>query len=290
MFTVAFFKDLIKDNVPAPTPKEETSKYGNLYKYLSDCLSTHGHTLDTFADRVRICFVEAQCHHARIKYATAIATRTGLNMYVPSDRIALWEMLAREYVISRKEQARWASEGLDRPLNPVLTYANKVACTSPEVSLPRIDDSTEMVQSGIARTLTFIRVFPPKLTAAPLDGAEHIVVIKRCWEMLQDHPSYKCHKHWMLSQHALDLVQDDPEFRQHLWIDPTELGELKQWIEGNGNDVSARLRPMLFSWLMFKYSTFLRIQNNNYQGPNPHNWIWDDALPSHCKLWRWSNG
>jgi len=283
-----------EDDSPVPTEMEEA---------VTSYLSEYGiGNRDVFADRVRTFFDESQRHYDRVALRNAVAKSWKLNMNKRSGRDKLCRRVATERGLDRKVRLQWESGEVDARLDEIKLCLYKIPDAG--CKLPSFNDPIPPVRMGIARTLTYVRVLPPKvllhlpehvdMRAKSLDVLRHLPEagaipedeIVKCWKLLKDHEHFKSHK-GELNQHALDEVRDrfrKSQFWNSLWIEPERVGDLKSEIE-----TEAYPRLWLWPWIVFKYSTLANIQSTNRPARNPHRWIWNARHPRHAELWRRSN-
>ena len=108
---------------------------------------------------VREFFKQSQIHYFRLLFRDVIAAFLGMDMEQKEDPEAtVGQGGGRALVIPRKTANQWASGESDPDLTNVMLYFNMMRkeCPWPKAS------STESVRTGIARTLTYILVFPPR--------------------------------------------------------------------------------------------------------------------------------
>lgn len=232
--------------------------------------------LDAFAESIRHFFDESQIHHSRLAWRDAIGECLGLDMTSPRDRDALWRQIATERGCNRKTRIQWSSEEIDPPVEELRIYFRSLRSNGRQ---PQLDDVIGPVRAGIARTLVYIRVFPPAKAGADVTDAKPESV-KHCREQMRKHVHYR--KRRNLNQHAVDSVRD--EYRNTLWLEADTIGELKRQVENYPSD------PMFATWMLFKFATFTDVHSSNKPKANPYKWIWDDSHPRYADIWSVHNG
>lgn len=238
-------------------------------------LSGLGLNANEFMTGVRVFYEGAQIHYYRLAFRDAIAACLGLDMAKREGRSELWERMAEERVISRKTAGRWYSGESDPPLDKLMIYFStlRVDCQWPHV------ERIEAVRTGIARTLTYIRVFPPQKPASKFNRNPD-KVLTECWTMLRRHEYYWNEHRHDLNQDAVDQVGFN--FNKALWIDADEIGEVKRQFEENPTQAD----PWFWPCVIFKYATFADIPSTSKRKTNPDGWIWDPADLRYHDVWR----
>ncbi len=248
-------------------------------KELADYLDARGiwMDLDTFAESIRYFFDESQGHHDRLAFRDAIAECLNLDMKKSGDRDTLWHLIANGRRVHRKERSKWKSEEIDPPLEHLLLYFPSMGTNRKP---PSLDNGISRVQTGIARTLIYISVFPPAAKGGGGTDAEPESV-KQCREKLRRHVRYR--RHSDLNQHAIDGVRE--LYPTTLWLDAHKVGELRSLVE------SERLPQWAASFVLFKFATYADIPpDDNKVKNNPCKWLWDDSHPQHDAFWSVNNG
>lgn len=246
-------------------------------------LEHYGLQLPDFADRLRRVFLESQWHYARLTYQAAVATHHCQTLSTAAGRNELWTRIGAETGTARVIQKHWRDGVADPPAEPLFAYLAKLAVITRDFDLPAVTDAISAVQLGIARTLTFIRVFPPRNPhVGPYETDNTMQDLLACWRMLRAHTHYRSTKRTRLNQHALDLVYE--HYSPPLAIPTEVLGELKKLDDVN-EDGDIYPGTLYWPWLIFKFATTLKYTTDNFDGPNPYAWIWDVTNPLHRRIW-----
>jgi hypothetical protein len=245
-------------------------------------LDMYGFRSYVFSEKVREFFIESRRHYHRVAYRNAMAQCLGLDMTKPSDRDQLWWQVASAQGLDRKMRIHWHTGRVDPQLEHVETYLPQFYDGHPHCKEPAPGDILSPVRMGIARAVTYIRVFPPENPISSLPDADMIPKeLQDCWDTLRRHVHYRRHRN--LNQHALDTVRD--VFRDRLWMEDDEIGRWKVTMEG---DRSTPALPFWFwPWAIFRYATLGNIQSSNKTtSKNPHRWIWNIRQNGQSDLWR----
>jgi hypothetical protein len=244
-------------------------------------LAKYGFDTYAFPTKVRDFFVESRHHRQRLAYRDAIAACLGLDMTKPRDRDTLWWKVATEQGLDRKMRINWNTGHVDPQLEQLDTYFPGFYDAHPNCKEPESGDILDPVRVGIARTLTYIRLFPPENPLCELPDAALIPTeLTKCWDTLRRHVHYRRHRN--LNQHALDSVRDPLPNR--FWMENGAIGSLKLEIEGDPSDT---VLPFWFwPWAIFKYATIKQLTTSNKTTvANPHRWIWNTRQNGRSDLW-----
>lgn len=248
-------------------------------------LSLYGFDESAFSAKIRNFFVESRRHHQRLAYGKAMAACLGLDITNPRDRDALWWKVASEHALDRKMRIKWNTGEADPQLEELDIYFPRFCATHPSCTIPASDDILAPVRLGIARTLTYIRVFPPETTPKEFSDATTVAPeVEACWATLRRHVHYRRHRD--LNQHALDSVGD--KYGNRVCMDADAIGRWKLDIE-NGSSDSA-VPTWFWPWAIFKYATTKQLTaSNRTTVANPHRWIWNTRQAGQADLWRGSH-
>jgi hypothetical protein len=184
----------------------------------------------------------------------------------------------------RADGIKWKNGQEDMPLEQLRDYA-AFCLSSGAFQEPVQGGLIPVTRLAIARTLTYIRVFPPKsekkVRGELPDGVHIPEGIEGCWKELRRHPYYRNSNPADLNQHALDSIAG--RYGERLWIEPHQIGELKRAIE------TAPFDPSLTFWfwpfVLFKYATRCKIQSSNHNTINKYRSLWNPAQRGNPEVW-----
>ena len=245
-------------------------------------LGYYGLDLDEFSDRVRDCLKNGMTHHDRLAFCDAIAECLGRNLRLPKDRDAFWKEVVEGGNPDRGYGVQWKTGLEDMPLDELNAYA--AFCLDDEkFKEPVLGGRTPITKLGIARSLVYIRVHPPKAEKRRgdlPDGNDLPEELEGCWKELRKHPHYRNSKPPSLNQHALDSIADR---YQKLWIEPHEIGRLKNAIEADPYDPS--LNFWFWPFVLFKYATRCKIISRNQNTLNIYKSLWNPTNRFAREVW-----
>lgn len=251
----------------------------DLHKYVQ----FYGHELETLSEQVQQFFVASRVHYRRLDYMKGIADCLNLDLQHPKHRDILWETVAAALNPRREYGGQWRVGQADMELDDLRGYAANLRLSYPDFKVPLLTDMLAPTRMGIARTITYIRVRPPKDGMTTFPDADHMPEeLGQCWKELRRHPCHRNSKPPDLNQHALDSVAS--RFGDRLWIEPYEIGPLKCGIENaTGDDTS--LMFWFWPFVIFKHATRCKIVSRNRNTTNPHAVIWNSEQPGVAELW-----
>lgn len=245
-------------------------------------VNDYGFDLDSLAWDVRTFFFASRPHYKRLAYRDAIASCLGYDMNQEHDRTRLWNHVVNELNPKRRYGGPWRTGREDIPLDDLRSFAADLHLARADFSCPLSDDLLPATKLAIARTITFIRLLPPRngRTRHELPDAEHLPqTISLCWGILRKHPHYRKKK--TLNQHALDSIEH--EAKESMWLRPHDIGELKRRLEMGEPD------PALIFWfwpfVIFKHATRCRIESRAHRINNPCSVLWNHRLDRFAELW-----
>jgi hypothetical protein len=244
-----------------------------LGKYLNE----RGLGLDEFCTEVRNIFVDSLHHYDRLAYRDALAECLGLKS--EKDRDTLWKTIASPQGISRKVRIQWEIGELDPPPEVLKRHLLRIVCPGLQSKLTAFLDLNAPVQMGIARTLVYIRVFPPYDKGFQ---SGHPKEVQTCWDDLRRHAHYRLPKKKPrrdLNQHALDYVRE--KFGERFWIGPDEVGRVMREYERDRRGE----HPWYWEFSTFKFATFADIPSTNRPKANDLLWLWDDSCSRFNEIW-----
>lgn len=243
-------------------------------------LKGRGIDITSFVRDVRNFYAEAQNHYSRLAFRDRIAACLGLDVSKSGTRRKPWELMAQELGTDRKTAGRWCSGEIDPSLQEIWKYFHRLHMPCQHPDMQRL----EPIRTGIARTLVFIRVFPPQTLHPVLDESEikDKPILDECWARLRSHPHYKNEQRLRINQDALDLVWHDSVFRPHLWMELSEIGPTIRRLESKPWQVD----PWFWPVVIFKYVTMTNLTSSSKKTTNPDRWIWDPEDPRYMDVWR----
>ena len=235
-----------------------------------------GHDLDDSNEFVRRFFFESQINFYRNSCVELCAWSLGEELANDRAKADFWQKIGKDMGIDRRTRGKWGTGQEDVPIPILLVYFAKLGVSCPT---DVFSDATECIRYAIARTLTSIRVFPPRRPAMDLalDAQNHIK-LNEPWRYLRRHPRYR--NHGDLNQHAVDCVYR--KFGPVVWVAASEVGAISRRIENEMEDTD----PLYWPYAIFKLATLGRIESSNKPKENPFAWIWDNKHPLYATLWR----
>ena len=243
---------------------------------------SYGFDLDRLSWQARDFFYASQVHHARLAYRDAIARCLGLNMQRPDERKLLWEQTVEALNPYRRYGVEWKTGQTDMPLDSVRAFAAHLRLSRADFIAPSFsDEQIPSLRLAIARTVTYLRVFPPRMENGLPDADVFPAELERCWKKLRRHPHYRNARPPDLNQHALDSVAD--EFQNTLWIKPEEVGQLKRALESDFREQA--LIFWFWPFAIFKYATLCKIVSRNHNVTNPLSSLWNIQQDGVAELW-----
>lgn len=167
---------------------------------IDEYLQHRGLNRKDFSQQVRDFFDEnTDYHYGRLLYRDYIAECRGFNMTKVDDQDRLWYEV--EDVRIRKFRLKWKTRGLDDiPIGKVERFSKSLRHAHRNAKWPTpIFYKKDML--AIARTLTYIRIFPPveSIYQKYLDSHSRLVLgptpeLSRCWNEIRSHPHWKKHQ------------------------------------------------------------------------------------------------
>ncbi len=264
-------------------PLNDEEQAARLRVELGQYLEPRGLDLDDFAAQIRDYFKSSLEHHDRLVYRNALAGCLNLDMAREKDRDTLWKTVAGQHEIARKVRGQWLTGEIDPPRELLKQSLLQLVCPGVESQLAALFDLAAPVRMGIARTLTYIQVFPSRESVnVDLLNKHASAELRKCWAMLRRHVYYRTpakKPRRNLNQHALDCVRE--MFGTLFWIEPNKLGDVMQSVEADRTGE----HPLFWHYFMFKFATFADIASTNRAKGNPYRWIWDDGHPRFNEIW-----
>ncbi len=242
----------------------------------------YGHTLEVLTEQVQDFFTASQVHYRRLDYMNAIAECLGLDLQRSEHRDTLWRAVVDALNVRRKDGIAWKLGQADMPLDDLRRYAAQLRLSRPDFKAPPLTDMLAPIRLGIARTITYIRVKPPRDGKSTFPDVDDMPgELAQCWKELRRHPCYRHSRPPDLNQHALDTVAD--RFKDRLWLEPHKIGQLMLGIENAADDATM----MFWYWpfTIFKHATRCKIISRNRKIKNPHAEIWNRNQPGFSELW-----
>jgi hypothetical protein len=192
-----------------------------------------------------------------------------LDMNLEGDRRKVWEEVACFLNVDKSTRSRWLDGSIDPPLDKIHLYLSTSECPRPKSELTEFEDKAALVRMAVARTLTYVRVFPPGPSRArvPRETPE---LLNRCWRAIVRHPHYRRSKSQNLNQHCLDRIKD--RFKDDIYVGESTLGALKARME----DSPTTADTLFWPWVIFKALTL---------GKSPHNRIWNAKFSLYSAIW-----
>jgi hypothetical protein len=251
-------------------------------------IESYGHDAPVFLSRVRLFFADSQIHHYRQSYRDVLASSLGLDLSQQSRRDEFWYRMATDLATTRKTRGTWYTGQIDPPLEPTVQIASRHCVAGHDHLLPTAQDLIASVRTAVARTVTYIRLFPPaKPDEAIPDFGSIPDGLKQCWKILRRHPRFRQQSGGGdLNQHALDSICS--ACGADFVLAPHEIAPLKQRIEQGAlaRTLDPAQNPWIWPWAIFKYATQANINTGSTTTPvNPHAWIWMDSHPRYGELW-----
>ena len=236
--------------------------------------------LRAFIADIRCYYVQAQVHGVRLAYQEVIATRFLRMSPQYIDSTTVWNKVADARNVRPKLGQQWKSGLTDADIDEARRYWLTIC---DEADLPKTVDPGDLANAriGIARTLMFIAVYPPKERCRP--RRRHARRIPRILEAAPAAP--------VLPAEETSSQSARPGFDQTIltpayWIQPAFI-EVYQ--EGDGYaacDGGETGEPYLLPWLILKFVTTADIRPIVRKKRNENIWMWDDDFPVYKALWR----
>jgi hypothetical protein len=229
-------------------------------------------------DDVRFFYEQSQMHCHRTCYQNAIAHRLGLDPDSVEGIANLWEEVAKACNVRPTLSRQWVSGYADPDFKYAALYWPKLydPLKPPVAVVPA--DPLAPLRMGIARSLTFIAVYPPSThKEKSLHAGAVAQPFRDCWSPLRRHPCYVGKKR-QINQHALDSVKSI--LGHSHWVEPHTIGDMKRIIE-SGDD-----HPYALPWLIFKFATAADIRPIIRRKQNEHRDLWDENNTAYHHLWR----
>ena len=260
-------------------------------------LSKYGYDHYDAFRQVELFFSLSMVHYGRQLLGRAIADWYGLDLKLSAGRDELIERIIEMNNPYRGEYSEWRTGLEDIPLGVLQLCAAKLHLTESNFKPQIKPDLMDQTRFAIARTITFLRVLPPKSVrdATKLPDADSFPrELPDCWRFLKGHAYVrwdskrtKVDKNGRiivkaaLNQHALDSVND--RFGTSLCLEPAGIGPFKKLLLARSRE--PLVRHWFWPYMTFKWATEAKLVGTNRRTENPNAHLWNPACPGYPDLW-----
>lgn len=184
----------------------------------------------------------------------------GLDPTNSGDQKKIWEEVIGVIGANKATLTRWNSGETDPPWEQLIKYFDHTDC--PGEDLPLLDRRAAL-RFAIARTLTYILVYPWSATSGPVGAPD---ALRRCWKIAENHKYYQ--RFADMNQNLLDrIVVSVPQ----VMVKVDMIGSVRQRMEGHPRQDD----PLYWPFAIFKLATFSRYSRTE-PTENAFRWIWQD--------------
>ena len=229
---------------------------------IEDYLDKIGIDADRFYPRIRQFLDRSRFHYRRLLIRDRIAAHIdpGLAPASPAGQKKVWEEVVRVIRVDKATLTRWKSGETDPPWEQLFKYFDHTDC--PCEDLPIMDRSAA-IRLAIARTLTYILVFPwPRVP----DSGKVPEALSRCWQIASNHKYYQ--RFHDINQHLLDsMIVSVPQVS----VKADAIGAIRRRMERRPRQSDLLYWP----FAIFKLATFSK-RNSLDSYDNTFKGLWQD--------------